>query len=205
MLTPKIVIGESSEKDIARKLITHLHLSAVFSSYKVAKDFFVSVTGYFMQNLWNQPWQNKFEFWKLLGPFSSECYMFQSLSSHFQIIEKWKIILRFTVALLSEGFLQRIHMLQLNLKLDILSFPAWSIIRPSALTRGHMLSTLQRSESTACWALKNLGLFCSWGFFSFCMFHDHCWFSFISIQWFQVTFWGWKHNVSEDSCSFLLC
>lgn len=82
-VTPKIVIREISEKDTARKLITNLHLSAVFSSHKVPKESFVSVIGYLMQNLWNQPWQNKFEFWKLLGPFSPEHYMPQSLSLHF--------------------------------------------------------------------------------------------------------------------------
>lgn len=61
-------------------------------------------------------------------------------------------------------------------------FPCLVNYKTLGLPREHMLLTLQRSESTACWALKNLGLFCSWVFFSFCAFQDHCWFSFISIQ-----------------------
>lgn len=56
--------------------------------------------------------------------------------------EKWKIIL-FTIAFLSMGFLQRIYMLQLYLKLWILSFLAWSIIKPLALP-----------ENTCSWLCK---------------------------------------------------
>lgn len=58
--------------------------------------------------------------------------------------KKWKIILRFVLASLSKGFSQRIHMLQLYLKLEILSFPAWSIRRSGGMTQTFIS---KRSES----------------------------------------------------------
>lgn len=131
--------------------------------------------------------------------------MYWSLSLHFQKTEKWKIFLRFTVILPSKGFLQRIHMLQLYLKLEILSFPAWSIIRPLALPE-NTCSRLCKGLSQQLVELWRTSAFFAAGAFSpFPCFRPTAGFHSSPFSGFQVTFWGWKHNVSEDNYSFLLC
>lgn len=89
---------------------------------------------------------------------------------------------KFYCHFLLEGLLAKNTCVAVIPQIRDFKFPCLVNYKTLGLTREHSLSTLQRSKSTACWALKNLSLFCSWGFFSFYVLQDHCWFSFISIQ-----------------------
>ena len=126
-------------------------------------------------------------------------------SLHFQMAEKWKIILSFTVIFCSKGFLQRILVLQLYLKLEILSFPAWSIIRPLALPENTVFRLCKGLSQQLVGLWRTSAFFAAGAFSPFTCFRTTAGFHSSPFSGLQVTFWGWKHNVPEDSWSFLLC